>query len=91
MTELRDVAYAAQLTGFGAEAIRRAIKRGELIASKLCGQYRMTDEALEQWIESMRVAPETAASARSADRTRRAPAPVGGSFRQRARARRGPR
>jgi Helix-turn-helix domain len=39
-------------------ALRRAISRGELVASKPAGRIRITEHALDDWLELTRVKPE---------------------------------
>lgn len=54
---LATVAEVAERVGLGERAIRRAIERGELPASKLCGRVRVRPEDAEAWIEQNRVQP----------------------------------
>lgn len=35
--------------------VRRAIRRGELVASKPCGQLRISPDAVTEWLEQTRV------------------------------------
>lgn len=54
LLSVRDVAEAAQLE---AETIRRAIRAGELRASKMRGRLRIRPEDFADWIESTRIEP----------------------------------
>ncbi len=54
---LATVAEVAEHVGLSERAIRRAIERGELPASKLCGRVRIRPEDAEAWIEQNRVQP----------------------------------
>lgn len=80
---------AASLS-FTAEAIRRAIRRGELRAVKVCGRLRTSPEWVNEWLQGRTVHPypePTArpSPARSAEPTRRAGTVRAGSFRELAR------
>jgi len=57
---LLSVHEAAERVGLKHLALRRAIDRGELTASKLCGRVRIDPSELRRWIESNRVAPTDA-------------------------------
>jgi excisionase family DNA binding protein len=59
---LLTVSEVAERVGLSTKAVRRAIERGELPASKLCGRIRVRPEDVDEWIESNRVgasAPRT--------------------------------
>jgi excisionase family DNA binding protein len=47
----------AERCGLSRLAIYRAIERGELPASKLCGRLRLRPTDVEAWIEARRVQP----------------------------------
>jgi excisionase family DNA binding protein len=49
------VKEVSQLSKLGVKAVRKAIKCGELRASKLRGQWRMTDADYAAWLESGRL------------------------------------
>lgn len=72
---------AARRVSFNRDAIVRAIKRGELEASKLCGRWRIAEEALERWIAGGRPEPVPAPAAAPV----RQGQPRAASFRERAR------
>jgi excisionase family DNA binding protein len=63
-----SVAEVAKQVGLGHQAVRRAIRRGELRAEKLCGRIRIESRAVQDW--------------REAHRLRSAPTPVGTSARR---------
>jgi excisionase family DNA binding protein len=46
------VSEVAEQVGFGHQAVRRAIRRGELRAEKLCGRVRIEPLAVEEWCEA---------------------------------------
>jgi excisionase family DNA binding protein len=45
----------AELSGFHEEVIRRAIRRGEIPASTLCGRLRVRLEDYQAWVEGNRM------------------------------------
>lgn len=52
-----SIADAADRLGLKDAAIRRAINRGELPASKICSRIRIDEIDFEKWIEANRVSP----------------------------------
>lgn len=46
--------------GLSRQAIYRAIDRGELSASKLCGRIRISPGAVAEWIAASRIEPREA-------------------------------
>jgi excisionase family DNA binding protein len=50
------VQEAATLVGLSEQAIRRAIRRGELQAIKVCSRIRILLTDLEAWLEGNRIA-----------------------------------
>ena len=73
-TALLSVDQVAVVCGLSRRAIYRAIERGELRASRLCGRLRIAPEDLETWIRSSVVerasvtTTDHRASARTANR-----------------------
>lgn len=57
------------MTGFCEKTIVRCIKRGELRASKLCTEWRITRNAYLAWVEGGAVEPETPPVVGTADTT----------------------
>jgi len=55
---LLSLDQVAERCGLSVKAIRRAVDRGELPASKLCGRMRVDPTALAEWIERSRVGAE---------------------------------
>jgi excisionase family DNA binding protein len=49
---LLKVSEVADRCGLSPKAVRHAIRRGELRASRLCGQYRISEPDLRAWIEA---------------------------------------
>ena len=47
----------ADAYGLSRQTIYRAINRGELSASKLCGRIRISPGAVAEWIVASRIAP----------------------------------
>ena len=47
------------MTGFCEKTIVRCIKRGDLRASKLCSEFRVTRDAYRAWVEGAAVEPDT--------------------------------
>ena len=45
------VKEVAQRSRFSEKTVRKAMARGELRASKLCGQWRILVEDFDEWIE----------------------------------------
>jgi excisionase family DNA binding protein len=97
---LLSVTDVAGVLGLDPETIRRAIRRGELPASKPAGRIRIDPQAVLAWLQettvSSRPAPATHAPARagaagristagSGKPARRTPAGQRGSFRERVR------
>jgi excisionase family DNA binding protein len=59
---LLSAAEVAERVGLSTKAVRRAIERGDLPASKLCGRIRVRAEDLDAWIDRNRIgasAPRT--------------------------------
>jgi excisionase family DNA binding protein len=56
-TRLLSTSEVADRVGLSTKAIYRAIDRGELRASKLCGRIRVDPDDLDAWIEESRVEP----------------------------------
>jgi excisionase family DNA binding protein len=56
-TEFKSPKEIAGLCGLSPRAIYRAIGRGELRASRLCGRLRCRTVDVEEWIESNLVEP----------------------------------
>ena len=52
-----SVQEVATLTGLSAKAVRGAIVRGELCATKLCGRIRVAPDDLEAWVAAGRIEP----------------------------------
>jgi excisionase family DNA binding protein len=55
-TDLLTVEEVAHRSKLGEKAVRRAIRRGELRASNLCGRWRIRERDCEDWFDSGRVA-----------------------------------
>lgn len=55
------------MTGFCEKTIVRCIKRGDLRASKLCSEYRVTRDAYIAWVEGGTVEPDTTPLVGTAD------------------------
>lgn len=49
--ELLSVDDVAQIAKLSAKTVRRAIDRGELVAHKVCGRWRIRESDFEAWIE----------------------------------------
>lgn len=47
----------ADLVQLSAEAVRRAVRRGELRASRVCGRLRIMPADVEAWMAASTVAP----------------------------------
>jgi excisionase family DNA binding protein len=56
-TRLLTPAQIADSVSLSVKAVYRAIERGDLIASKLCGRLRVREDDVEAWIEACRVEP----------------------------------
>jgi excisionase family DNA binding protein len=56
-TEFKSPKEIAGLCGLSPRAIYRAISRGELRATRLCGRLRCRTADVEDWIERNRVRP----------------------------------
>lgn len=61
-SRLLSIEQAAQRVGLRHAALRRAVQRGELPATKLCGRIRIDPGELEAWISRHRVETPGAAS-----------------------------
>ena len=55
MSRLLSPEQVAEQCGLSRRAIYRAIERGELPASKLCGRLRIRSESVDEWIDGCRV------------------------------------
>lgn len=58
---LLSIPQVAELSGLSEKSVRRAIKRGELRAMKLCNRMRIAREDMEAWHDSsvvLRSAPQ---------------------------------
>lgn len=64
MAEILTVEEVARRSKLGEKAVRNAIRRGELRASKLCGRWRIRETDYEDWFDSGRlvVLPVTVAA-----------------------------
>jgi excisionase family DNA binding protein len=56
--ELLTVQEASQRVRLSPWALRRAISRGELDASKPAGRIRISERAIEDWLKLTRVEPD---------------------------------
>lgn len=84
---LLTVPEVCEIVKLDETTIRRAIKRGDLPASKPCGQLRVHPDDLQAWIDSTRVQPSVQVPRAPAPRAPRAhtrPA-AAGSFRSKLR------
>jgi excisionase family DNA binding protein len=90
LSELLSTEDAARITGLSIWAIRKAIRDGELGASKLRGRLRIHPDDLGAWIDDCRVKPDLGSlEARGHEPPRPpAPTPPSGSARAAVRARR---
>lgn len=52
------VDQVGQLVQLHPEVVRRAIRRGELQASRLCGRLRVSQQDFLAWIEATAIQPE---------------------------------
>lgn len=50
-------ADVARLSGFSTKTVLRGIRAGELVASKVRGEYRVWPDDYRRWIDSRRVSP----------------------------------
>lgn len=93
MTPLLTVAQVAELVQLDESTVRRAIRRGELAASKPCGQLRVAETAIDDWLKQTRVQPPVQIPRAPAPRAPRLTSlPAGGprsSFRDKVRRERG--
>jgi excisionase family DNA binding protein len=71
---LLSVAEVADLSGLKHQAVRRAIRRGELPAIKLCGRIRIRPTDLDAWHEAGQL---RGANSPQPPRTRLEPASTG--------------
>lgn len=55
MAEILTVEEVARRSKLGEKAVRNAIRRGELRASKLCGRWRIREKDYEAWFDSGRL------------------------------------
>ena len=74
---LKQAAVQVQLSPW---TLRRAIDRGELDGFRFGSRIRVSAQALEDWIDQARIAPNVIAPRRPR------PSPVAATFRERARA-----
>ena len=58
--ELLTLQEASQRVRLSPWALRRAISRGELDASKPAGRIRISEQAIEDWLKLTRVGPDVA-------------------------------
>ena len=58
--ELLTLQEASERVRLSPWALRRAISRGELDASKPAGRIRISEQAIEDWLKLTRVAPDVA-------------------------------
>ncbi|MCU1500619.1 MAG: Helix-turn-helix domain [Acidimicrobiales bacterium] len=90
---LLTVTEVAERVKLDETTVRRAIRRGELRAAKICRQIRVRDTDLEEWFEENLVEPAVDIPRAPAPRAPRAvPSPAGtsrGSFRDKVRQQRG--
>lgn len=93
MTRLLTLLQVAELVQLDETTVRRAIKRGDLEASKPCGQIRVHPDAVERWLDENKIVPPVDVPRAPAPRAPRLTAmPVGpqrGSFREKVREERG--
>jgi excisionase family DNA binding protein len=76
---LLTVNEAAALAGLKHLAVRKAINRGELAASKLCGRIRVDPADIRRWIAAGSVEPGSAAFLNRDARSKPSAAPVADS------------
>lgn len=57
MTQLLTIPQVAGLVQLDETTIRRAIRRGDLTASKPCGQLRVHPDDFDAWLADTRVQP----------------------------------
>jgi len=55
---LLSAAHVAERCALSTRAIYRAVERGELRASRLCGRLRIAPEAVEEWIIASVIEPD---------------------------------
>jgi excisionase family DNA binding protein len=55
VAEILTVEEVAGRSKLGEKAVRNAIRRGELRASKLCGRWRIRERDYEAWFDSGRL------------------------------------
>lgn len=72
MAEILTVEEVARRSKLGPKAVRNAIRRGELRASKLCGRWRVRERDYDDWFDSCRivVVPMTVVEVPTAPATR---------------------
>lgn len=63
-TEILTLAEAAKTVRLCEKTLVRAIKRGDLVASKLGGRWRIRRSELEAWFESRRYVPSDSGESR---------------------------
>ncbi len=76
---LLTVDQVADVVQLSAEAVRRAVRRGDLRASKLGGRLRISPQSVDDWIRAAELrapAPAPAAARRSAPPAAAARAPL---------------
>ena len=77
-----SVAEAAIRIGRDHQAVRRAIKRGELLAYNVCGRVTIYEDDFGEWLDSRRIEPETARRRLTAAPSRVARAPATNGLRR---------
>jgi excisionase family DNA binding protein len=55
---LLSLAEVAERFGLGEQAVRRAIARGELQATKVCGRIKIRPADVDEWFEAGRIQPQ---------------------------------
>lgn len=58
MSDLLGIAEVAKRAALSQKAVRRAIDRGELVASKMCGRIRVAPEAFDRWVSDSTIRPD---------------------------------
>lgn len=79
---LLTVDQVAELVQLDPETVRRAIRRGELVAARIGGRLRIRPEQVDAWVDAQVVEPSRASRQ---VRQPLPPAPVGTSVRDRMR------
>lgn len=58
MERLLSLDEVCELVQLGPDHVRRAVKRGDLVASKIGGRLRFRADDVERYVDSLRVMPE---------------------------------